>query len=146
MRADRLLSIMLLLQIYQRLTARELARRLEVSERTIHRDMEALSTAGVPVVAERGTGGGWALVEGYRTNLTGLNGEEIQALFANAPTRLLADLKLGRASDAAHVKLKAAGCVRTLDAAIAVAELGCDRIGASRTAEMLDELKARLGA
>src|SRR5256714_4005508 len=108
MRADRLLSIMLLLQIYQRLTARELARRLEVSERTIHRDMEALSTAGVPVVAERGTGGGWALVGGYPANLTGLNGEEIQALLADAPTRLLADLNLERASDAAHVKLLAA--------------------------------------
>src|SRR2546423_1326779 len=108
MRADRLLSIMLLLQIYQRLTARELARRLEVSERTIHRDMEALSTAGVPVVAERGPGCRWALAQGLRTNLTGLNGEEIQALFANAPTRLLADLKLGRASDAAHGKLLAA--------------------------------------
>ena len=108
MRADRLLSIMLLLQIYQRLTAGELARRLEVSERTIHRDMEALSTAGVPVVAERGSGGGWALVDGYRTNLTGLNGEEIQTLFAGLPGRLLADLNLDRASDAAHVKLLAA--------------------------------------
>src|SRR5829696_2697845 len=85
MRADRLLSIMLLLQIYRRLTAGELARRLEVSERTIHRDMEALSTAGVPVEALRGAGGGWALVDGYRTNLTGLNGEEIQTLFAGLP-------------------------------------------------------------
>jgi predicted DNA-binding transcriptional regulator YafY len=108
MRADRLLSIMLLLQIYQRLTAGELARRLEVSERTIQRDMDALSTAGVPVVAERGAGGGWALVDGYRTNLTGLNAEEIQTLFAGLPARLLADLNLGRASDAAHVKLLAA--------------------------------------
>ena len=108
MRADRLLSIMLLLQIYQRLTAGELARRLEVSERTIHRDMEALSTAGVPVTALRGTGGGWALVDGYRTNLTGLNGEEIQTLFAGLPERLLTDLNLDRASDAAHVKLLAA--------------------------------------
>ena len=108
MRADRLLSIMLLLQIYQRLTAGELARRLEVSERTIHRDMEALSTAGVPVEALRGTGGGWALVDGYRTNLTGLNGDEIQTLFAGLPGRLLADLNLERASDAAHVKLLAA--------------------------------------
>jgi predicted DNA-binding transcriptional regulator YafY len=108
MRADRLLSIMLLLQIYRRLTAGELARRLEVSERTIHRDMDALSTAGVPVVAERGTGGGWALVDGYRTNLTGLNGDEIQTLFAGLPASLLADLNLDRASDAAHVKLLAA--------------------------------------
>lgn len=108
MRADRLLSIMLLLQIYRRLTAGELARRLEVSERTIQRDMDALSTAGVPVEALRGAGGGWALVEGYRTNLTGLNGEEVQTLFAGLPERLLADLNLGRASDAAHVKLLAA--------------------------------------
>lgn len=108
MRADRLLSIMLLLQIYRRLTAGELARRLEVSERTIQRDMDALSTAGVPVEALRGAGGGWALVEGYRTNLTGLNGEEVQTLFAGLPERLLADLNLGKASDAAHVKLLAA--------------------------------------
>ena len=108
MRADRLLSIMLLLQLYQRLTAGELARRLEVSERTIHRDMEALSTAGVPVVAERGSGGGWALVDGYRTNLTGLNAAEIQTLFAGLPERLLSDLDMGRDSDAAHVKLLAA--------------------------------------
>lgn len=108
MRADRLLSIMLLLQIYQRLTAGELARRLEVSERTIHRDMEALSIAGVPVVAERGAGGGWALVDGYRTNLTGLNASEVQTLFAGLPERLLADLKLDRDADAAHVKLLAA--------------------------------------
>src|SRR5215210_432917 len=70
--------------------------------------MEALSTAGVPVVAERGSGGGWALVDGYRTNLTGLNAAEIQTLFAGLPERLLADLKLDRARDAAHVKLLAA--------------------------------------
>ena len=67
MRADRLLSILLLLQVHRRLTARELAERLEVSERTIHRDMEALSSAGVPVVAERGKGGGWSLLEAYQT-------------------------------------------------------------------------------
>src|SRR5215218_426667 len=108
MRADRLLSIMLLLQIYQRLTAGELARRLEVSERTIHRDMEALSTAGVPVTALRGAGGGWALVDGYRTNLTGLNASEVQTLFSGLPPSLLADLDMGRDSDAAHVKLLAA--------------------------------------
>ncbi|HLJ80474.1 MAG TPA: HTH domain-containing protein, partial [Ktedonobacterales bacterium] len=81
MRADRLLSILLTLQVRRRITAGELARRLEVSERTIHRDMQALGIAGVPVVAERGTGGGWRLLEEYRTNLTGLNEAEIQALF-----------------------------------------------------------------
>jgi predicted DNA-binding transcriptional regulator YafY len=108
MRADRLLSIMLLLQVHRRMTARELARRLEVSQRTIHRDMEALSGAGVPVVAERGTGGGWRLLEEYRTNLTGLNETEIQALFLTRPPRLLADLGLDKASEAGLIKLLAA--------------------------------------
>jgi len=108
MRADRLLSVLLLLQVHRRLTARELAQRLEVSERTIHRDMEALSAAGFPVFAERGSGGGWMLVEGYRTNLTGLNKDEIQALFLTKPLRLLADLGLQKASDAALLKLSAA--------------------------------------
>src|SRR5690349_23068717 len=108
MRADRLLSILLLLQVHRRVTARELARRLEVSQRTILRDMEALSGAGVPVVPERGTGGGWRLLEEYRTNLTGLNEAEIQALFLTKPPRLLADLGLDRASEAALIKLLAA--------------------------------------
>ena len=85
MRADRLLSIVLLLQAHQQLTSRTLAERLEVSERTIHRDMEALSGAGIPVVAERGSSGGWSLLGQYRTNLTGLNESEIQSLFVTAP-------------------------------------------------------------
>ncbi|HKS69561.1 MAG TPA: WYL domain-containing protein [Ktedonobacterales bacterium] len=108
MRADRLLSILLLLQVHRRMTAGELARRLEVSARTIHRDMEALGTAGVPVYAERGTGGGWSLIESYRTNLTGLNDAEIQALFLTRPPRILADLGLDRAAEAALIKLLAA--------------------------------------
>lgn len=108
MRADRLLSILLLLQVHRRLTARELAKRMEVSERTIHRDMEALSMAGVPVVAGRGTGGGWGLMEAYRTNLTGLNEAEIQAVFLSGPPRLLADLGLDKAAQAALIKLLAA--------------------------------------
>src|SRR5215216_3605984 len=108
MRADRLLSIMLLLQVHQRVTSRELARRLEVSERTIHRDMEALGTAGIPIYAERGAGGGWALSEAYQTNLTGLNEAEIQTLFLAAPPQLLADLGLHQAADAALIKLMAA--------------------------------------
>lgn len=108
MRADRLLSILLLLQTNRRMTARELARRLEVSERTIHRDMEALSTAGVPVTADRGAHGGWSLIDGYRTNLTGLAGAEVQALFVPGPARLLSDLNLGKASESALLKLLAA--------------------------------------
>lgn len=108
MRADRLLSILLLLQTHERLTGRELATRLEVSERTIHRDMEALSAAGVPVVAERGAGGGWSLLESYRTNLTGLNLSEIQALFVAVPAHLMNDLGLQQASERALIKLLAA--------------------------------------
>jgi predicted DNA-binding transcriptional regulator YafY len=108
MRADRLFSIVLLLQSNGQLTARNLARRLEVSERTIHRDMEALSGAGIPVVAERGTGGGWSLLGEYRTSLTGLNEAEIQSLFVTKPSRLLADLNLEKASEGALLKLLAA--------------------------------------
>jgi len=108
MRADRLFSIMLLLQTYRRMTAHDLAGRLEVSERTIHRDMEALSGAGVPVFAERGVGGGWSLLGEYRTNLTGLNEAEIQALFLARSPQLLNDLGLGKAAEAAFIKLFAA--------------------------------------
>ena len=107
MRADRLLSILLLLQVNRRMTAGELARRLEVSTRTIHRDMEALSTAGIPLYAERGRDGGWVLPEPFRTNLTGLNESEIQTLFMSTPPSLLADLGLRQASEAALVKLLA---------------------------------------
>ncbi|HEY7036621.1 MAG TPA: YafY family protein [Thermomicrobiales bacterium] len=108
MRADRLLSILLLLQVHRRLTAGELAARLEVSERTIHRDMDALSSAGVPVYAQRGAGGGWALTDGFRTNATGLTETEIRTLFLGNPSRLLADLGLGGAAEAALIKLLAA--------------------------------------
>lgn len=108
MRADRLLSILLLLQTNGRMTAAELAQRLEVSERTIHRDMEALSTAGVPVIAERGAGGGWALLEPYRTDLTGLSATEMQTLYLMQSARLLEDLGLKQAADSALLKLLAA--------------------------------------
>ena len=108
MRADRLLSIVLLLQTHGQLTSRTLAERLEVSERTIHRDMEALSVSGIPVVAERGSTGGWSLLGEYRTNLTGLNEAEIQSLFVTQPPKLLDDLKLKKASEGALLKLLAA--------------------------------------
>ncbi len=107
MRADRLISILLLLQIHRRMTSHELAGRLEVSERTIHRDMEALSIAGIPVFAERGTGGGWSLIEGYRSNLTGLSEAEVKALFLTRPAGLLADLGLDKAGAAGLIKLQA---------------------------------------
>lgn len=107
MRADRLLSIVLLLQANHQMTSRDLAARLEVSERTIHRDMEALSGAGIPVTAARGSGGGWSLLGDYRTNLTGLTEAEIQSLFLTRPARLLADLHLDKAADGALLKLLA---------------------------------------
>src|SRR6202165_811570 len=107
MRADRLLSIILVLHVNPPLTSRELAKRLEVSERTIHRDMDALSASGVPITAERGNGGGWSLLGDYQTKLTGLSQAEIQALFLARPNKLLADLGLRQASEGGLVKLLA---------------------------------------
>ena len=81
-RSDRLLATLLLLQSHGRLPAPEIARRLEVSRRTVSRDVEALSAAGVPVYCERGRNGGVALLEGYRTDVTGMTDEELRALVA----------------------------------------------------------------
>jgi predicted DNA-binding transcriptional regulator YafY len=105
MRADRLLSILLTLQVGRRITAGELAERLEVSERTILRDMECLSAAGVPVTADRGAGGGWRLAQPYKTDLTGLSSGEIQSLFFGKSSRLLSDLGMSQAAEAALIKL-----------------------------------------
>jgi predicted DNA-binding transcriptional regulator YafY len=107
-RADRLLSLLMLLQARGRLTAQQLAGELEVSERTIFRDLDALSAAGVPVYAERGPGGGCALLDSYRTTLTGLTEEEVHALFMLSIPGPLADLGVSRELKAALLKLSAA--------------------------------------
>lgn len=108
MRADRLLSMLMLLQARGRMTAQELAAELEVSERTIYRDIIALGTAGVPICAERGPGGGIRLVERYRSDLTGLNKDEVQALFMLSIPPALSDLGLDRELKAALIKISAA--------------------------------------
>jgi predicted DNA-binding transcriptional regulator YafY len=105
MRADRLVSILLLLQNHGRMTERQLSARLEVSTRTVHRDMEALGSSGVPLVADRGARGGWSLMPGYRASISALNEDEVRAIFVGAPQGLLADLRLNRASDDAALKL-----------------------------------------
>ena len=108
MRADRLLSVMMLLQARGRMTARDLAGELEVSVRTIYRDLDALSMAGVPVYAERGPGGGCALLDSYRTTLTGLNQDEMRALFMLSIPAPLAELGVDQELKAALLKLSAA--------------------------------------
>ncbi len=106
MRADRLLSALLLLQAHRRLTGRALAERLEVSPRTVHRDMEALAAAGVPVFALRGARGGWALEPGWTTSVPGLDDAEVRALLMAQP-RVLGDRPLAAAAERALAKLMA---------------------------------------
>lgn len=107
MRADRLITIIMLLQNNGRMTTRELAEKLETSERTIHRDMVALSGSGVPVYSERGSNGGWVLAEDYRTNLTGMNAEELNSLLLAHPTSVIRDLGMQQSLQQAVEKLLA---------------------------------------
>jgi predicted DNA-binding transcriptional regulator YafY len=108
MRADRLLSIMMLLQGRGRMTAGQLSAELEVSERTIYRDVDALSVAGIPVYGERGPEGGYALLDSYRTRLTGLTENEVRALFMLSIPAPFAELGVDDELRAAMRKLSAA--------------------------------------
>jgi predicted DNA-binding transcriptional regulator YafY len=108
MKSDRLLSILLLLQTRGRVPATELAERLEVSVRTIYRDVESLSAAGVPVYAERGRHGGIALLPGFRTDVTGLTSDEARALFVLAAQGAHSALGLEGALGSALRKIMAA--------------------------------------
>jgi predicted DNA-binding transcriptional regulator YafY len=107
MKSGRLLSTLMLLQAHGRLSTRELAERLEVSQRTAHRDMEALSAAGVPIVALRGAQGGWELARGWRTKVPGLDEAELSALLMSQPSAL-GHPALAAASERAFGKLLAA--------------------------------------
>lgn len=107
MRADRLLSILLLLQSRGRVTGRELSEALEVSSRTVHRDMDALSAAGVPVVALRGAKGGWELADGWKAQVPSLDDAELRALLMAQP-RVIGDRPLAAAAERALAKLLAA--------------------------------------
>jgi predicted DNA-binding transcriptional regulator YafY len=107
-KSSRLLSIVLLLQTRGRMTAAQLAEELEVSVRTVYRDVEALHAAGIPLYGEAGHAGGYALLAGYRTRLTGLNAGEAEALFFSGLPGPAAELGLGEALAQAQLKVRAA--------------------------------------
>src|SRR5512147_688411 len=107
MRADRLLSLLMLLQTRGQMSAKDLADELEVSERTIYRDITALSASGVPIYASRGPGGGVRLIDEYRTTLTGLTPDETRALFMMSIPAPLMQLGMGEKFKGALLKLSA---------------------------------------
>ncbi|MBL1096940.1 helix-turn-helix transcriptional regulator [Streptomyces coffeae] len=122
MRAARLIKMVLLLQARPSMTGAELARELEVSERTVTRDAAALSEAGVPVYADRGRAGGYRLVGGYRTRLTGLGRTEAEALFLSGVPSALREMGLADAASAARLKVSAALLPELRDASHSVAQ------------------------
>ena len=108
MRADRLLTLILLLQTHGKMTTHQLAVELGVSRRTILRDLDALSFSGIPVFGEGGHGGGVSLDEQYRTSLTGLNTAEVQSLFVSQNLQALQQVGLGESARRLLLKLEAA--------------------------------------
>lgn len=143
MRASRLLSILLLLQTRGRMTAQALADEFETSVRTIYRDIDHLSAAGVPVYADRGRGGGFQLLEGYRTRLTGLSAAEAETLFLSGLPGPAAELGLGDAMAAAQLKLLAALPAEGRSGAARVGgRFHLDPIGWYRNADQTDVLPA----
>jgi predicted DNA-binding transcriptional regulator YafY len=140
LKADRLLSALMLLQAKGRLTSRELSDRLEVSQRTVHRDMEALSAANVPISALRGAQGGWQLEKDWRTHVPGLDEAELRALLMTQP-RALSDPGMRAASERAFGKLMAALPNRMREQAAAMSErLHVDPVGWHASTEDLSML------
>lgn len=122
MRAARLIKMVLLLQSRALMTGAELAEELEVSERTVARDVLALSEAGVPIYADRGRAGGYRLIGGYRTRLTGLGRTEAEALFLSGVPSALREMGLADAASAARLKVSAALLPELSDAADGAAQ------------------------
>ena len=122
MRASRLVSLLLLLQTRGRMTAAQLATELEVSVRTIYRDVDSLGAAGVPVYGDAGRDGGYQLLDGYRTRLTGLTGDEAEVLLLGGLPGPAAELGLGSALSGAQLKLMAALPIELRDRARLVGE------------------------
>ncbi|MDU2491056.1 MAG: WYL domain-containing protein [Clostridium celatum] len=105
MKADRLISILMLLQIHKQLTASNLAKRLEVSVRTIYRDIESLSSLGIPIFTDRGSNGGIKLLGDYKTTLSGLSNNELYSLFAPISDKILEDLGIEKVHENTLLKL-----------------------------------------
>ena len=143
MRADRLVAIVLLLQARGQMTAPALAEELEVSERTVRRDLDALLAAGVPLYSQRGRGGGWALLDGHRLNLSGLTAEEAEALLLVAGPQALSGLGMEAGVRSALRKLLAALPAPIRERASAASStVHVDPFGWGRAAEELPQLAA----
>jgi predicted DNA-binding transcriptional regulator YafY len=141
MRSSRLLSILILMQVHGRVTATQLSREFEVSERTIYRDMDALSAAGIPLYGDSGHGGGYFLLDGYQTRLTGLNAAEAGALPVIGVAQAAAALGLSEAARSARSKIWAALPPAHKSHAIRVADrLHIDMVDWYRSHEILDHL------